>query len=99
MPTNKDDPLAHQNIRDRFYGQEDPVAAKMLAKQDQLPALAPPEDEGITSLWLGNMSPEITQEVSGAHRKQSVSFDESVYAAAAVVLGQGTLRSRADKAL
>lgn len=64
MPTDKSDPLAHQNIRDRFYGQDDPVAAKMLARQDQLPKLEPPEDEGITSLWLGNMSPQITQEVS-----------------------------------
>lgn len=63
MPTDKADPLSHQNIRDRFYGQEDPVAAKMLARQDQLPKLEPPEDEGITSLWLGNMSPNITQEV------------------------------------
>lgn len=63
MPTNRSDPLAHQNIRDRFYGQEDPVAAKMLAKQDEIPTLTPPQDEGITSLWLGNMSPEITQEV------------------------------------
>lgn len=56
--------MAHQNIRDRFYGQEDPVAAKMLAKQDEIPTLTPPQDEGITSLWLGNMSPEITQEVN-----------------------------------
>lgn len=64
MPTNRNDPLAHQNIRDRFYGQDDPVAAKMLAKQDEMPTLTPPQDEGITSLWLGNMSPEITQEVT-----------------------------------
>lgn len=63
MPTDRADPLAHQNIRDRFYGQDDPVAAKMMAKQDELPKLEPPEDEGISSLWLGNMSADITPEV------------------------------------
>lgn len=63
MPTDRADPLAHQNMRDRFYGQDDPVAAKMLAKQDEMPKLEPPEDEGISSLWLGNMSNHITPEV------------------------------------
>lgn len=63
MPTDRADPLAHQNIRDRFYGQDDPVAAKMMTKQDELPKLVPPEDEGISSLWLGNMSENITPEV------------------------------------
>eukprot|EP00752_Nemacystus_decipiens_P005491 g4971.t1 len=62
MPTDRADPLAHQNIRDRFYGQDDPVAAKMMARQDELPKLEPPEDEGISSLWLGNMSENITPE-------------------------------------
>lgn len=63
MPTDRADPLAHQNMRDRFYGQEDPVAAKMMARQDEMPKLEPPEDEGISSLWLGNMSDNITPEV------------------------------------
>ncbi|CAN0432269.1 unnamed protein product, partial [Ectocarpus sp. 12 AP-2014] len=63
MPTDRADPLAHQNIRDRFYGQDDPVAAKMMARQDDLPKLEPPEDEGISSLWLGNMADYITPEV------------------------------------
>lgn len=63
MPTDRADPLAHQNIRDRFYGQDDPVAAKMMARQDDLPKLEPPEDEGISSLWLGNMADCITPEV------------------------------------
>lgn len=65
MPTDRADPLAHQNIRDRFYGQDDPVAAKMMSRQDELPKLEPPEDEGISSLWLGNMSDNITPEVRG----------------------------------
>jgi hypothetical protein len=29
MPTDKSDPLAHQNMRDRFYGKDDPVAQKV----------------------------------------------------------------------
>ena len=63
MPTDRADPLAHQNIRDRFYGQDDPVAAKMMDRQGQMPTLEPPEDDEITSLWLGNMSEDITPEV------------------------------------
>ncbi|CAM9840530.1 unnamed protein product [Ascophyllum nodosum] len=62
MPTDRADPLAHQNIRDRFYGQDDPVAAKMMDRQGQMPTLEPPEDDEITSLWLGNMSEDITPE-------------------------------------
>ncbi|TYZ62323.1 hypothetical protein PybrP1_009346 [[Pythium] brassicae (nom. inval.)] len=30
MPRSKDDPLAKQNIKDRYYGKNDPVALKML---------------------------------------------------------------------
>ncbi|KAF4322102.1 hypothetical protein BBO99_00001203 [Phytophthora kernoviae] len=33
MPRDKDDPLAKQNIKDRFYGKNDPVAMKMLGGQ------------------------------------------------------------------
>lgn len=29
MPTDRSDPLAHQNVRDRFYGKDDPVAQKV----------------------------------------------------------------------
>lgn len=73
MPTDRADPLAHQNIRDRFYGQDDPVAAKMMMRQDEMPKLEPPEDEGISSLWLGNMSDHITPEVSCKQASNSFS--------------------------
>ncbi|KAG3120044.1 hypothetical protein PI124_g475 [Phytophthora idaei] len=33
MPRDKDDPLGKQNIKDRFYGKNDPVATKMLGGQ------------------------------------------------------------------
>ncbi|KAE9138289.1 hypothetical protein PF007_g1466 [Phytophthora fragariae] len=53
MPRDKDDPLAKQNIKDRFYGKNDPVAAKMLGGQkknqqrrDGKPRGPPPTPEG-----------------------------------------------------
>lgn len=33
MPRDKDDPLARQNIKDRYFGKNDPVANKMLGGQ------------------------------------------------------------------
>ncbi|EWM28565.1 zinc finger ccch domain-containing protein [Nannochloropsis gaditana] len=60
MPTSRSDPLANQNIKDRFYGQDDPVAQKMLGraaskeKEDQAP-LIPPTDPEIKTLMVGGM--------------------------------------------
>jgi hypothetical protein len=34
MPTDPNDPLAHQNIKDRYYGTNDPVADKILRRAD-----------------------------------------------------------------
>ena len=34
MPTDKSDPLAHQNMKDRFYGKDDPVAKKVRRSDD-----------------------------------------------------------------
>ena len=48
MPTTGD--LAHQNIKDRYYGVNDPVARKMMNRADQMPKLTPPEDTAITTL-------------------------------------------------
>ena len=42
MPTTGD--LANQNIKDRYFGVNDPVANKMLNRVDNLPKLEPPED-------------------------------------------------------
>lgn len=61
MPKDRDDPLAKQNIKDRFYGQEDPVAEKMLRRQAALAKLTPPEDKTIMSLWLGGVEDEIDE--------------------------------------
>lgn len=54
-PTDPDDPLADQNIRDRYYGVNDPVADKLLRRAAALPALPPPEDKSITTLYIGNV--------------------------------------------
>eukprot|EP01029_Cantina_marsupialis_P031583 TRINITY_DN9144_c0_g1_i1.p1 TRINITY_DN9144_c0_g1~~TRINITY_DN9144_c0_g1_i1.p1 ORF type:complete len:411 (+),score=133.86 TRINITY_DN9144_c0_g1_i1:46-1278(+) len=36
MPKAKSDPLANQNIKDRFYGKDDPVAEKILRRQQEI---------------------------------------------------------------
>ncbi|VEN61237.1 unnamed protein product, partial [Callosobruchus maculatus] len=54
-PTDPDDPLADQNIKDRYYGVNDPVADKLLKRAAAMPALPPPEDKTITTLYIGNL--------------------------------------------
>ncbi|KAI6222462.1 Pre-mRNA-splicing factor RBM22 [Aphelenchoides fujianensis] len=54
-PTDPDDPLSQQNMRDRYYGQNDPVAEKLLKRAKALPKLTAPEDPTITTLYLGNL--------------------------------------------
>jgi len=54
-PTDPDDPLSQQNMRDRYYGVSDPVAEKLLKRANALPKLTPPEDASITTLFLGNL--------------------------------------------
>ncbi|KRZ06453.1 Pre-mRNA-splicing factor RBM22 [Trichinella zimbabwensis] len=54
-PTDPDDPLSVQNIRDRYYGSKDPVADKLLNRAKAFPVLKPPEDKTITTIYLGNL--------------------------------------------
>uniref|UniRef100_A0A0K0DVK6 Pre-mRNA-splicing factor RBM22 n=1 Tax=Strongyloides stercoralis TaxID=6248 RepID=A0A0K0DVK6_STRER len=56
MPKDPDNPLSQQNIKDRYYGQNDPVASKLLNKANALPKLIPPEDITITTLYIGNLN-------------------------------------------
>ena len=44
MPTDPTDPLAKQNIKDRYHGVNDPVAEKMLRRVDGRPRLFLPFD-------------------------------------------------------
>lgn len=61
MPTDPSDPLSQQNIKDRYYGVNDPVADKLLRQSSDLPKLSPPEDKGITSLYIGGLSNEVSE--------------------------------------
>ncbi|CAN8021658.1 unnamed protein product [Ixodes persulcatus] len=60
-PTDPDDPLADQNIRDRYYGVNDPVADKLLRRAAAMPRLEPPEDGSITTLYVGNLGERLTE--------------------------------------
>ncbi|KAG8933277.1 Pre-mRNA-splicing factor slt11 [Tulasnella sp. 418] len=55
--------LSHQNIKDRYYGRNDPVARKIMSTHAAEKGLQPPEDTSITSLFLSSL-PEKTTEQS-----------------------------------
>lgn len=57
MPTTG--PLAEQNMKDRYYGVNDPVAAKMMQRASEMPTLAPPPDPTITTLYVGGLEPTL----------------------------------------
>ena len=40
----------------------DPVAEKMLGQLDEMPKLVPPEDTTITTLYVGGLTPDITEQ-------------------------------------
>lgn len=60
-PTDPDDPLADQNIKDRYYGINDPVADKLLKRASTMPRLDPPEDKSITTLYVGGLGDSMTE--------------------------------------
>ncbi|XP_022202538.2 pre-mRNA-splicing factor RBM22 isoform X3 [Nilaparvata lugens] len=60
-PTDPDDPLADQNIKDRYYGVNDPVAEKLMRRASAMPKLDSPEDKSITTLYIGNLGERITE--------------------------------------
>lgn len=60
-PNEPDDPLSEQNIRDRYYGVNDPVADKLLKRAATMPKLESPEDKTITTLYIGNINEHITE--------------------------------------
>lgn len=60
MPKH-DSELAKQNIRDRFYGNNDPVAKKLLNKVGAV-TLTPPADQSIKTLFVGSLTRDITEE-------------------------------------
>jgi pre-mRNA-splicing factor RBM22/SLT11 len=52
--------LANQKLRDRFHGENDPVAAKLLRRADEDMTLKPPEDKAITTMYVGGLAPGVT---------------------------------------
>ncbi|GBP44250.1 Pre-mRNA-splicing factor RBM22 [Eumeta japonica] len=66
-PTDPDDPLADQNIKDRYYGVNDPVAEKLMRRAAAMPALPPPEDRTVTTLYIGNLPDNITEDDLRGH--------------------------------
>ncbi|XP_077103339.1 pre-mRNA-splicing factor RBM22-like [Siphateles boraxobius] len=59
-PTDPEDPLADQNIKDRYYGVNDPVADKLLKRASTMPQLDLPEDKSITTLYIGGLGENLT---------------------------------------
>jgi pre-mRNA-splicing factor RBM22/SLT11 len=51
MPHDPNGPLAKQNMKDRYYGVNDPVAAKMLARYEGKAPEAP-SDKAVTTLYV-----------------------------------------------
>jgi hypothetical protein len=49
-------PLSEQNIKDRYYGVNDPVAAKLLDRANKMAKLTPPEDQTICTLFVGGVT-------------------------------------------
>ncbi|XP_022657967.1 pre-mRNA-splicing factor RBM22-like isoform X3 [Varroa jacobsoni] len=66
-PTDPDDPLADQNIKDRYYGNNDPVAHKLMQRAQAMPRIEPPADKSITTLYIGNIPRETTEQDIRAH--------------------------------
>ena len=61
MPTDPEDPLSQQNLKDRYYGVNDPVADKLMRHSADLPHLVAPEDKSITSLYVGGVDEGISE--------------------------------------
>lgn len=54
--------LSQQNIKDRYYGVNDPVALKLLGKAGEMSSITPPEDESIKTLYVGGLDARVTEQ-------------------------------------
>ncbi|KAI3906075.1 hypothetical protein MKW92_020579 [Papaver armeniacum] len=54
--------LSRQNIKDRYYGVNDPVAAKLMKKAGDMPSLSPPDDESIKTLYVGGLDARVSEQ-------------------------------------
>ncbi|KAH8928878.1 hypothetical protein BT69DRAFT_1346340 [Atractiella rhizophila] len=64
--------LSKQNIKDRYYGTNDPVARKILSSVTASKSLTPPDDKSITSLFLSSLPPDVTESEIRTHYVQNV---------------------------
>lgn len=63
MPTDPNNPLAKQNMKDRYFGTNDPVANKMMKRANKIQSLEAPTDQSIMSLYIGGVeAPFVTQQ-------------------------------------
>jgi pre-mRNA-splicing factor RBM22/SLT11 len=54
---------SRQNIRDRYYGVNDPVAQRLLTgRAAKATKLTPPDDPQIMTLYLGGIKPDVTKQ-------------------------------------
>lgn len=51
----------------RYYGVNDPVAEKLMRRAAAMPALPPPEDRTVTTLYIGNLPDNISEEELRGH--------------------------------
>ncbi len=65
MPTDPNDPLSNQKLKERYYGTEDPVADKLMKQASDMPQLTAPDDRTVTSLYVGGVEDDITEKDLG----------------------------------
>jgi len=53
--------LANQRLRDRFHGENDPLANKIMRRADEDLTLQPPEDKAVTTLYCGGLEPGVKE--------------------------------------
>ena len=93
----EDDPMNKQNIKDRFNGTNDPVADKIMkyygGEFDSI--LESPEDKTITTLWVGGMEDNVTEEDvrNKFHPFGPVSNIRMVYAKSCAFITYGTRKA------
>ncbi|CAH8354433.1 unnamed protein product [Eruca vesicaria subsp. sativa] len=54
--------LSQQNIKDRYYGVNDPVAMKLLGKAGEMGTLESPDDQSIKTLYVGGLNSRILEQ-------------------------------------
>eukprot|EP00039_Didymoeca_costata_P001193 m.50512 g.50512 ORF g.50512 m.50512 type:complete len:384 (-) comp10675_c0_seq1:403-1554(-) len=100
LPNDPNSALAKQNMVDRYHGNNDPVANKMLKRASKIPNMEPPADKSITSLYVGGVEdPFVTEQNLKDHFYQ---FGEirviNILKKAKAAIVHFTERSAAEKA-